>query len=101
MLVAIRKTLCDITLSALHRFLEHGMRFILTSLIIAVYLLHQDLWFWGTARPLVFGFLPIGLFYHAAFCLLCSAVMILLVKFAWPFHFDEAAPALLPEDEGR
>jgi len=77
------------------------MRFILTGIVIAVYLLHQDLWFWRTARPLVFGFLPIGLFYHAAFCLLCSVVMILLVKFAWPVHFDEAASALLTEDEGR
>ena len=70
-------------------------------IVIAAYLLHQDLWFWRTARPLVFGFLPIGLFYHAVFCLLCSVVMSLLVKFAWPVHFDEAAPALVPEDEGR
>ena len=37
------------------------------ALIVAVYLLHQDFWFWRAARPLVFGFLPIGLFYHAAF----------------------------------
>jgi SSS family solute:Na+ symporter len=72
------------------------MRFILTGIVIAAYLLHQGLWFWRTARPLVFGFLPIGLF--AAFCLLCSAVMIVLVKFAGR-SFDEAASALLPEDE--
>ena len=32
-----------------------------------VYALHQDFWFWRTARPLVFGFLPVGLFYHAAY----------------------------------
>ena len=101
MSVAIRKTLCDITLSVLKRFPRHLMRFILAGMVIAVYLLHQDLWFWRTAQPLVFGFLPIGLFYHAVFCLLCSAVMMLLVKFAWPVEFDEAASALLPEDEGR
>ena len=77
------------------------MRFIFTGIVVAVYLLHQDLWFWRTARPLVFGFLPIGLFYHAAFCLLCSAVMMLLVKFAWPLDLDKPASALLPEDEGR
>ena len=77
------------------------MRFIFTSIVIAVYLLHQDVWFWRTARPLVFGFLPIGLFYHAVFCLLCSAVMVLLVKFAWPLDLDKPASALLPEDEGR
>ena len=77
------------------------MRFILAGIVIAVYLLHQDLWFWRTARPLVFGFLPIGLFYHAVFCLLCSVVMVLLVKFAWPLDLDTPASALLPEDEDR
>ena len=34
---------------------------------LLLYVLHQDFWFWREARPLVFGFLPIGLFYHAAF----------------------------------
>jgi len=77
------------------------MRFILAGIVIAVYLLHQDLWFWRTARPLVFGFMPIGLFYHAVFCLLCSAAMVLLVKFAWPLDLDAPPSALLPEDEGR
>jgi hypothetical protein len=28
--------------------------------------LHQDVWFWREARPLVFGFLAIGLFCHIA-----------------------------------
>jgi hypothetical protein len=77
------------------------MRLIFAGIVVAVYLLHQDLWFWRTARPLAFGFLPIGLFYHALYCLLCSAVMMLLVKYDWPVHFDEAASALLSEDEGR
>jgi hypothetical protein len=77
------------------------MRFVFTGIVLAVYLLHQDVWFWRTARPLVFGFLPIGLFYHAVFCLLCSVVMVLLVRFAWPLDLDAPASALLPEDEGR
>jgi len=77
------------------------MRFILTTIVIAAYFLHQDFWLWRTARPLIFGFLPIGLFYHAVFCLLCSAIMILLVKFVWPVHLDEVASALQSEDEGR
>lgn len=101
MFVAIRKTLCDITLSAPERFPIQFMRFILTAIVVVVYVLHQDIWFWQTAQPMVFGFLPIGLFYHAVFCLLCSIVMMLLVKYGWPVHFDEAASALLPEDEGR
>ena len=51
---------------------------------LAVYLLHQDFWFWRTARPLVFGFVPIGLVYHAAYCVLASLLLWLLVTHAWP-----------------
>jgi len=55
-----------------------------------VYVLHQDFWFWRTARPLVFGFLPIGLFYHAAYTVAISALMWLLVQRAWPSHLEES-----------
>jgi hypothetical protein len=37
----------------------------------------------------VFGFLPIGLFYHAALTVLCSGVLLLLVTVAWPAHLEE------------
>ena len=43
-------------------------------------LLHQDTWFWDSARPLVFGFLPIGLFYHAVYTLMVSAFMVVLIS---------------------
>lgn len=56
--------------------------------IAALYLLHQDYWFWRSARPLVFGFLPPGLAYHAAFCLAAAALMWALTKIAWPAHLD-------------
>jgi hypothetical protein len=32
---------------------------------LALYLLHQDVWFWRSARPFLLGFLPVGLAYHA------------------------------------
>ena len=56
--------------------------------LIAVYLLHQDIWFWRTARPLVFGFLPVGLAYHAAYCLAVALLMWALTRFAWPAHLE-------------
>ena len=56
---------------------------------IALYFLHQDFWFWRAARPLVFGFLPIGLFYHACYTVAVSVLMWVLVKFAWPSHLDK------------
>ena len=62
---------------------------IAVAAVALLYLLHQDFWFWYQARPLVFGFLPIGLFYHAAFTLASSAVLWLLVTVAWPVHLDE------------
>ena len=62
---------------------------LLTIACIALYLLHQDFWFWRTARPLVFGFLPIGLFYHACYTVAVSLLMWVLVKYAWPTHLDK------------
>ena len=56
-----------------------------------LYVLHQDLWFWRSARPLVFGFLPIGLFYHALFSVAAAGLMALLVRFAWPGHLERRA----------
>ena len=65
------------------------MHWLAAAAAATLYVLHQDVWFWRDARPLVFGFLPIGLFYHAAFTVACSALMWLMVKLAWPRHLDE------------
>jgi hypothetical protein len=68
------------------------MRTITAAVLVALlYVLHQDFWFWRAARPLVFGFLPIGLFYHAAFTVACAIVMWLLVTRAWPAHLDRSS----------
>jgi hypothetical protein len=61
----------------------------LARAIAAVYALHQDLWAWRAARPLVFGFLPIGLAYHGAYCLVVALLMWLLTRLAWPSHLDD------------
>ena len=72
---------------------------ILSALVVVLYVLHQDFWFWRVARPLVFGFLPVGLFYHIAFTVASSVLMWLLVKYSWPAHLEktpspERRPAL-------
>lgn len=67
--------------------------------VALLYVLHQDVWFWRQARPLVFGVLPIGLFYHAAFTAACALVLWLLVTFAWPAHLEAVTPAT-PETPG-
>lgn len=64
------------------------------ALVLAlVYALHQDFWLWHSARPLVLGFLPVGLAYHAAYTIGVSVLMAVLVRYRWPSHLDS--------DEGR
>ena len=55
---------------------------------LAVYVLHQDIWFWRQARPLLFGFVPVGLAYHVLYTLAVSFAMWLLVRYAWPGHLE-------------
>ena len=62
---------------------------LLAVAIAALYALHQDVWFWGTAHPLVFGFLPIGLAWHAAYCLASAVLIWALTRLAWPAHLEE------------
>jgi hypothetical protein len=63
-------------------------RWPLVLLVAAVYVLHQDFWFWRQARPLLFGFVPVGLFYHVLYTLAVSCTMWLLVRYAWPSHLE-------------
>ena len=67
-------------------------KLVLASLVVGVYLLHQDFWNWMKAEPLVFGFLPIGLAYHAGYSFLAAVTMAVLVKFGWPRHLENVQP---------
>jgi len=69
----------------------------LTILIIGVYLLHQDFWNWNKTEPLVFGFLPVGLAYHAGYSIVAAILMAILVKVAWPKHLENVEPADKPQ----
>ncbi|MBL8207134.1 MAG: hypothetical protein JNM09_23070 [Blastocatellia bacterium] len=70
----------------------------LALLVIVLYALHQDIWFWRTAQPVIFGFLPIGLFYHVCYTLAVCLVMWLLVKLAWPSQLESIEPSATEED---
>jgi hypothetical protein len=65
---------------------------LLTLLVVVVYILHQDFWNWRRFHPLILGFLPVGLAYHAGYSLLASVTMAILVKFAWPKHLEDTVP---------
>lgn len=64
-------------------------RTLLVVAVAALYVLHQDFWNWRVARPFVFGFVPVGLAYQAAFSVACAGLMWLLVTQAWPGHLEE------------
>ena len=64
-------------------------RLLAVLIVAALYVLHQDFWFWREARPLVFGFLPIGLAYHAFFTVATSIALWVLVRLIWPSHLEE------------
>jgi len=55
-------------------------------------ILHQDNWFW-TDDTLVFGFMPIGLFWHACLSIAASVTWFLATKIAWPID-DETVKQL-------
>jgi hypothetical protein len=65
----------------------------MTLVVLILYVLHQDVWFWRTAHPVVFGVLPIGLAYHVAYVLVTAAGLGWLVRTAWPAHLDREDPS--------
>lgn len=74
-------------------------RTLLVLVVVVLYILHQDFWFWLTAHPMVFGFIPIGLFYQACFSVAASLVMWLLVKYAWPSQLEREVEQSNPEED--
>jgi len=76
-------------------------RILLVVVVLALYALHQDFWFWRTAQPLIFGFIPIGLFYHGCFSVAASLVMWLLVTYAWPSHLEREIEQPESEEDAR
>ena len=71
------------------RFLEQIVRrTLLATLVLGLYVLHQDWWNWTSARPLFLGFLPRGLWYHGLFSVASCICMALLVRLAWPRRLE-------------
>lgn len=65
-----------------------GVCLFVVVLIVAVYVAHQDSWNWTKSEPLLFGFLPPGLAYHAGYSLWTAVMMAILVRVAWPKHLE-------------
>lgn len=62
--------------------------FVAVFIVLAV--LHQDVWNWDNAN-LVFGFMPVGLAYHAGYSLVAAMFWAIVLKFAWPTELEKWA----------
>lgn len=80
-------------------------RLALSLAVLAFYALHQDVWFWRIARPLLFGFIPVGLAYHALYTLGAALLMAVLVRLAWPggleAEVEGRSPTAPPGEQAR
>jgi hypothetical protein len=66
------------------------MKWFLLIVTIALIVLHQDWWNWKTVDPRWFGFLPVGLWYHAVYCVAAAVLLWMFVAFTWPRHLEDA-----------
>lgn len=64
-----------------------------TWLIVAVVIYaiaHQDFWYWDS-DTILFGFMPIGLAYHALYSIAAATLWACAVKWAWPSDIEKWA----------
>ena len=76
------------------------MRVVTYGLIVLLAILHQDFWWWDDSKTVVFGFVPIGLAYHAGVSIAAALFWLMAVMYCWPKdadaveeETDDAAPA--------
>lgn len=62
---------------------------VVLAVAAVLYVLHQDIWFWRTPEPLVFGFIPVGMAYHAAYTVLIAVVLAVLARAYWPSYLED------------
>lgn len=68
------------------------MKWVLAFLTLVLIVLHQDWWNWSKVDPRLFGFVPVGIWYHALFCVAAAILLWLFVLFAWPKHLENVEP---------
>lgn len=71
-------------------------RLIIAALVLLLMILHQDNWNWNNSN-LMFGFIPVTLFYQMCISMGASAVWFLATKIAWPEDLEEKVLAEVGE----
>ena len=73
------------------------MKTLVWALVVVLAILHYDFWYWDD-QTLVFGFMPIGLFYQALISVAAAIIWAMVVRVAWPGHLEEWADQPLGEE---
>ncbi|MEW4529886.1 MAG: DUF3311 domain-containing protein [Maioricimonas sp. JB045] len=73
------------------------MRYVVWGIIVLLIIAHQDIWYWDDPT-LVFGFMPIGLLYHATISVLAASTWFLATIFAWPQGIEEDTMAAIADE---
>ncbi|MEQ8764444.1 MAG: DUF3311 domain-containing protein [Planctomycetota bacterium] len=69
------------------------------SLVAVLAILRNDLWNWSD-DTLLFGFLPLGLAYHAGISIAAGLLWAAVVRFAWPAELEAWAEDEQPHRSG-
>ena len=67
-----------------------GSAAIIWTLAGLLAVLHNDLWWWDD-NTLVFGFMPIGLAFHAMYSVIAAGLWVLAIRIAWPHELEKMA----------
>ncbi len=62
------------------------------AFVVVLAILHYDFWYWSD-DTIVWGFMPIGLFYQALISVAAGVAWVLVVVYAWPTWVEEWADA--------
>lgn len=70
---------------------------------VVLAILHQDFWLWDSTE-VVFGFLPVGLAYHAGYSVAAALLWYFALHYAWPedavrFAEGDDSPAAKSEEQ--
>ena len=69
------------------------MRRLVFGLIVLLAVMHQDYWWWDSIDPLLLGFIPIGLAYHAGVSVVAAVLWAMAIKYCWPDHLEDEIEA--------
>jgi hypothetical protein len=71
---------------------------IVWALFLILFVVHQDLWWWDDSS-LVFGFMPLGLAFHAGFSIACAFLGWLAIRYCWPHDLEAFAEEEADQDQ--